>query len=73
MTKLARQGGVGALESEIGLAVIKRFTIQINDIPFPAFVLRVAAFTVFSLLLIEPAVIPPTLFDILGNVTMVMT
>lgn len=73
MAKLARQGGMGALELEIGLTVIEGLAIQVNDIPFPSLVLCVAALTVLSLLRIEPAVVSRALLDILGNFAMVMT
>jgi hypothetical protein len=73
MTEAARQAGVGALEYEIGLTVIKGFTIQINDIPFPALVFGVTALTVIGFLRFEPAVIPRALFDVLGDVAMIVT
>lgn len=73
MTELACQGCMSSLETEIGLTVIERFAVQIDDVPLPAFVFRMTALTVFCLFRIKPAVIPHTLFDVLSDITMVMT
>lgn len=73
MTELACQGCVSSLETEIGLTVIERLTVQIDDIPLPAFVFRMTALTVFCLFRIKPAVKTHALFDVLSDITMVMT
>lgn len=64
---------MSSLETEIGLTVIERFAVQIDNIPLPALVFRMATLTVFYLFRIKPAVIPDPLFDVLGDITMVVT
>lgn len=73
MTELTCQGCMSPFETEIGLTVIERFAIQIDDVPLPAFVFRMTALAVFCLFRIKPAVIPHALFDVLSDITMVMT
>lgn len=73
MTELACQSTVGPTQLKICLAVIERFTVQIDNILLPALVLGVAALTVLCLFRLESTVITLTRFDVLCHIAMVMT
>jgi hypothetical protein len=64
---------MGTRKPEIGLPVVEGFAVEVDDILLPALVFVMTAFTILHLFGIEPAVIAPALFDIPGNIAVVMT